>query len=157
MSWISTAYAMGAGPQAGQEGNLLASLAPFALIFLVFYFLLIRPQQKKAKEHKAMLAALKKGDAILTAGGMYGRIVDTRDDLVVVDLGETKVTMGRAYIAAAPDKKQAAPALKKEPRKGKGKPDDKTEETPAAEAVAVEAPAAEVVSGDADKDKPAVQ
>ncbi len=160
MSWISTAYAMGAGQQAGQEGNLLASLAPFALIFLVFYFLLIRPQQKKAKDHKNMLAALKKGDAIITAGGIYGRIVETRDDLVVIDLGETKVTMGRAYIAAAPDKKQAAPPLKKEPKKGKAKAEEtpEAETAPAdAEAPPAKAPAVEAVSGGKDQDKPAVQ
>ncbi len=171
MSWINTAYAMGAGQQAGQEGNLLASLAPFALIFLVFYFLLIRPQQKKAKEHKAMLAALKKGDAIITAGGMFGRIVEIRDDLAVIDLGETKVTMTRGSIAAAPAARtQGVPPAKKEPKKGKGKADDKAietpveapveapvSETPAAEAAVSESPAVEVISGDKDKDKPAVQ
>ena len=160
MFWINNAFAMGAGQSAGQDGNLLASLAPFALIFLVFYFLLIRPQQKKAKEHKAMLAALKKGDAIITAGGIYGRIVETRDDLVVIDLGETKVTMGRAYIAAAPTKTQAAPPAKKEPKKTKAKGEEKAAETSAqdeAAPAAPEAPAVEVVSGDKDDNKPAVQ
>ncbi len=170
MFWISNAYAMGAGQQAGQEGNLLTSLAPFALIFVVFYFLLIRPQQKKAKEHREMIAALKKGDAVITAGGMYGRIVDINNETAVIDLGDTKVTMGRGYITAVPQKTQAAPPQKKEPKKTKGKGEEKaaevietTAEAPQAEAApaeapkAPEAPAVEVGSGDNDKDKPAVQ
>jgi preprotein translocase subunit YajC len=96
MFWITNAYALGAGPQAGQEGNLLTGLMPFILIFVVFYFLLIRPQQKKAKEHSQMLQSLQKGDAVITAGGLYGRILETRDDVIVVDLGDTKVTVGRS-------------------------------------------------------------
>ncbi len=119
MSFIETAYAM--GPQAGGGGgevNMFTSLVPFALIFLVFYFLLIRPQQKKAKEHKQMLAGLRKGDAVITAGGMYGRIVEVDGDLMVVDLGETKVTMNRSYLSAAPQSRQVAPPVKRE-KKGK--------------------------------------
>ncbi len=136
MFWITNAYALGAGQQAGQDGNLLTGLAPFALIFIVFYFLLIRPQQKKAKEHKQMLEALKKGDAVITAGGLYGRIVETRDDVVVVDLGETKVTVGRPYIAAAPTKQQAAGAAPKPEKKAKGKAAEKAE-APAEEPKAI--------------------
>ena len=134
MFWITNAYALGAGQQAGQEGNLLTGLAPFALIFIVFYFLLIRPQQKKAKEHKQMLESLKKGDAVITAGGLYGRIVEARDDVVVVDLGDTKVTIGRPYIAAAPDKRQAtaAPKRDKKEKDAKGKAADVVEGAPKA-------------------------
>jgi preprotein translocase, YajC subunit len=169
MSFIESAYAMAPQAGGGGEANMLASLMPFALIFLVFYFLLIRPQQKKAKEHKQMLAGLKKGDAVITAGGMFGRIVEVDGDTMVVDLGETKVTMGRAYLSAAPQAKQSVPPVKKE-KKGK-----KDKETPsAAPAVAMEAPVetpaevveeapveakaeeAPVVSGN-DTDKPAVQ
>ena len=128
MFWISTAYAMGSGQQAGQDGNMLATFFPFILIFVVFYFLLIRPQQKKAKEHKRMLEALKKGDAVLTAGGMYGRILEIReDDIVVVDIGETKATFGRAYLSPAPVK-QAAPTPKKELKKDKKKDKVETKE-----------------------------
>lgn len=173
MSFISTAHAMGAQP-AGGDGNLLQSLMPFVLIFAVFYFLLIRPQQKKAKEHKSMLEGLKKGDAVITAGGMLGRIVDIQDDVMLVDLGETKVRMPRQYLTAAPERKQAAPAMKKEPKKGRKEapkqeaaagtieeaPAEARAEAPeeAVQPVREATPAADephVVSGD-DKDKPAV-
>jgi preprotein translocase subunit YajC len=173
MSFISTAYAMGAGPSAGgEQPDMLASLFPFILIFAVFYFLLIRPQQKKAKEHKAMIEALKKGDAVITAGGLLGRILDVDGDVMTVDLGETTVRVGRAYLTAAPEKKQAAPALKKEKKGRKDAPKAAQAEPVQVEAVKEEAAPeasgavaqaetpesgdASVVSG-ADKDKPIVQ
>ena len=74
MFWTTTAYAMGAGGQGG-EGDPLMSLLPLILMFAVFYFLLIRPQQKRSKEHKTMLEALRKGDDIITNGGLCGRMV----------------------------------------------------------------------------------
>ncbi|CAK7047391.1 MAG: hypothetical protein DELT_00885 [Desulfovibrio sp.] len=167
-SLVSTAYAMGA-PAGGQE-NMFASFMPFVLIFAVFYFLLIRPQQKKQKEHQKMLEGLKKGDAVITAGGLLGRILEVKDDVMTVDLGDSKVSVPRSYLAPAPQKK-AAPAPKKEKPSKKDKKDKDAakeeaapvaveEATEVAEAVetpetpAVEAP--EVVSG-SDKDKPAVQ
>ena len=67
------AYAMGANPQAGQgQGGGLMGFLPLVIIFVIFYFLLIRPQQKKAKEQKAMLDNLKKGDKVIISGGEYG-------------------------------------------------------------------------------------
>lgn len=176
MSFIETAYAMAPQAGGGGEANMFASLMPFALIFVVFYFLLIRPQQKKAKEHKTMLSALKKGDAVITAGGMYGRIIDVDGDIMTVDLGETRVTMNRSYLTAAPAVKQASPPVKKEK---KGKKDQYVPKNSSAVAKAApededaapehfaedtaEAPVAapveetQVVSGNDDKDKPAVQ
>ena len=152
MSLISTAWAMGAGQPVGGDANIFASLMPFALIFLVFYFMLIRPQQRKAKEHKEMLAGLKKGDAVITAGGMYGRIIEVDGDIMVVDLGETRVTMGRGFLAPAPVKRQApaaAPAKKEKKggRKlfgGKEKSVEETAPTPEAAPVAEAAPAAAI-------------
>ena len=88
MFWITNAYALGAGQQAGQDGNLLTGLAPFAIIFIVFYFLLIRPQQKKAKEHKALVEALAKGDEVITSSGIAGRIAKVTDDFVTVTIAE---------------------------------------------------------------------
>lgn len=168
MSFISTAYAMGAQAGGGQE-NVFTSFMPFILIFVVFYFLLIRPQQKKQKEHQAMLSGLKKGDAVITAGGILGRIVDVKDEVMTVDLGETKVSVPRSYLAPAPQKSQAAaPSAPKKEKKGKKEaakeevapaPVAEAPETPAAGTPVVEAPSAgtaEVVSGD-DKNKPAVQ
>ena len=64
-------YAQASG---AQQPSLLASFMPFILIFIIFYFLLIRPQQKKAKEHKALLDAIKRGDQILTSGGVICKV-----------------------------------------------------------------------------------
>lgn len=70
--FISTAYAQDAA--AGDPTGGLISLLPLVLIFVVFYFLLIRPQQKKMKEHKAMLEALRRGDRVVTGGGIVGTV-----------------------------------------------------------------------------------
>ena len=83
---ISTAFAQSAGSASGFS---LGGLIPFILIFIIFYFLLIRPQQKKVKEHKAMVENLKKGDKIVTSGGITGvitRVVD--NDKVEVEIAD---------------------------------------------------------------------
>jgi preprotein translocase subunit YajC len=73
---------------------------PMVAIFVVFYFLLIRPQQKKAKEAKAMLEALQKGDEVITAGGVLGRISRLTDQYAVVEVGpNTEITVQRQAIA----------------------------------------------------------
>ena len=79
---ISDAWA-----QSGEAGaGGLVSLLPMVLIFVVFYFLLIRPQQKRAKEHKSMVAALGKGDEIVTNGGALGKVVDVDDNFLTVEI-----------------------------------------------------------------------
>lgn len=96
------AYAQsGAGGAAG-SGSSLLSLVPIALMILIFYFLLIRPQQKKEKDRKQMISALKKGDRVLTNGGIYG-IVDNfkENDIVILKIsGNTKVEFSRSAIQA---------------------------------------------------------
>lgn len=77
--FISTAYAQDAAAAAGGAGAFAMQLAPLFLIFIVFYFLLIRPQQKRAKEHRQMLAGLKRNDRIITAGGILGTITKVKD------------------------------------------------------------------------------
>ena len=74
---ISTAFAQSAGSGSGFS---LGGLIPFILIFVIFYFLLIRPQQKKVKEHKNMVQNLKRGDSIVTAGGIVGKIVKATEN-----------------------------------------------------------------------------
>ncbi|MDB5315796.1 MAG: preprotein translocase subunit YajC [Rhodospirillales bacterium] len=74
--WISPAYAQDA---AGGTMAMVTQLAPLVLIFIVFYFLLIRPQQKKAKEHRTMLSALKRGDKVVTAGGIVATITKVKE------------------------------------------------------------------------------
>ena len=94
--FISDAYAQ-AG--AGQGGGLL-SLLPLVVIFVIFYFLLIRPQQKRAKQHKEMVQAIKKGDEVVTNGGLLGKIVDTDDNFVTVDIAKgVEVKVQRHAIA----------------------------------------------------------
>ena len=96
------AYAMGPSPQGaqGQGGGLLGFL-PLILIFVIFYFLLIRPQQKRAKELKALLDGLKKGDKVITTGGEYGVIEEVKQNTVIIKIAENvRVKYGRAYITA---------------------------------------------------------
>ncbi|MDG5494174.1 preprotein translocase subunit YajC [Niveispirillum sp. SYP-B3756] len=88
--FISTAYAQAAAaPTDGGGMQQLMSLAPLVLIFVVFYFLLIRPQQKKMKEHKSMLDALRRGDKVVTGGGIVGTVIKVgTDDDVTVEIAE---------------------------------------------------------------------
>jgi preprotein translocase subunit YajC len=73
-----------APPQEGQGGGGIMSFLPLILIIVVFYFFMIRPQMKKAKDQKKYIEALKKGDKILTIGGIYGKIVEVRDDATMI-------------------------------------------------------------------------
>ena len=95
--FITNAYAQAPG---GFPGGDLMTFLPMIAIFVVFYFLLIRPQQKKAKEAKAMLDALQKGDEVVTAGGILGRISKISDQYVTVEVASnTEVTVQRGAIA----------------------------------------------------------
>eukprot|EP00828_Plagiopyla_frontata_P033624 TRINITY_DN43652_c0_g1_i1.p2 TRINITY_DN43652_c0_g1~~TRINITY_DN43652_c0_g1_i1.p2 ORF type:complete len:129 (-),score=13.56 TRINITY_DN43652_c0_g1_i1:80-466(-) len=107
----NTAFAMGqAGAQGGQAGGFTA-FVPLILMFVIFYFLLIRPQQKKAKEHQNMINNLKKGDRIITSGGIHGTIVsldDTSMNLEIADNVKIKINRGNVAGTAqgsAPHKK----------------------------------------------------
>lgn len=126
MFWTTAAYAMGGAPPGGADGAAggLGAFVPLILMFAVFYFLLIRPQQKRAKEHKNMLAAIKRGDEVVTAGGLYGRVLETADDHLIVDLGDTKVKVSRAAISAVVG---SSKIVEKKSRKGEGKPEEKPE------------------------------
>jgi preprotein translocase subunit YajC len=102
--FIDIAYAMAppqGGGQPGGAAGILGSIVPLVLIFVIFYFLLIRPQQKRAKEHKNMIDNLKKGDKIITSGGVYGVIESVGSNTVTVKIGEnTRVKLGKSYVAA---------------------------------------------------------
>jgi len=99
MDWlIPSAYAQAAG---GAQPSALTSLLPLVLIFVVFYFLLIRPQTKRAKEHKAMVAALSAGDEVVTSGGMLGRITEVGDQFLTVEVAEgVRVKVQRHTVAS---------------------------------------------------------
>jgi preprotein translocase subunit YajC len=96
------AYAMGPSPQGAQgQGGGLLSFLPLILIFVIFYFLLIRPQQKRAKEHKQMIDSVKRGDKVILSGGEYGVIEEVKANTVVVKIAENvRVRYGKGYIAA---------------------------------------------------------
>ncbi len=116
MLFESIAYAM-AQPAAGAEqGNPVMAFLPLIIMFAIFYFLLIRPQQKKAKEHRATLAALKKGDRVLTNGGIYGRITGIEGDVLNLELGtNVEIKINRAFVSALADPSSANATVTKKP------------------------------------------
>ena len=92
------AYAMG-GSGGGAQGGMGAFL-PLILMFVVFYFLLIWPQQKKAKAHRQVLANLQKGDSVVTSGGIYGTITGITDTVVTLEIAEKiRIKVARSSIA----------------------------------------------------------
>lgn len=85
---------------AGGAGSIVPTLITFGLVFVIFYFLIIRPQNKKQKETKRMLEALKKGDKVVTIGGIHGSIQSLKEDAVVLKVdSNTKLTMSRSAIS----------------------------------------------------------
>ncbi len=82
-------------------GNPIMGLLPLVLIFVVFYFLLIRPQTKRAKEHKAMVTALAKGDEVVTSGGVLGRIAHVGDQFIDLEVAEGSVIKIQKHAVSA--------------------------------------------------------
>ena len=107
--WISPAYAQTAGGGAGFD---LVSLAPLLLIFVVFYFLLIRPQQTKMKTHRAMLGAIRRNDRVLTGGGIIGTVTKVvSDGELIVEIAEgVRVRVARGTVAEVLSKTEPAAA-----------------------------------------------
>lgn len=113
---ISTAFAQAAG---GQDGGFnMMSILPLVLIFVVFYFLLIRPQQKKMKDHKAMIGSLRRGDRIVTGGGIVGTVVKSQgDEDCVVEIADgVRVRVVRSTIQSVLSRTE--PAGEKEKNSG---------------------------------------
>jgi len=102
MDW---AYAMATGSGggaggAGGGGGLVGALVPLILMFLVFYFLLIRPQQKRTRQHKEFLDNLKRGDEVITSGGLHGKITGLTDQVVTMEIADkVRVKVQRSNIA----------------------------------------------------------
>ncbi|MFN3462593.1 MAG: preprotein translocase subunit YajC [Terricaulis sp.] len=108
--FISEAYAQAPGAPDPTTG-LIMQIAPLILIFVVFYFLLIRPQQQARKRHMEMIAALKKNDIVVTSGGMIGKVRGLADDEVRVELApNVEVRVLRHTIAEVRSKTEPAPA-----------------------------------------------
>src|SRR3546814_15923292 len=85
---ITAAFAQTSGAAASGGASFIVQLLPLLLIFVVFYFLLIRPQQKKLKEHRTAIEAVKKGDQVITGGGLAGKVVRVDDNYVDVEIAQ---------------------------------------------------------------------
>lgn len=96
-----------AQPAEGQEPSIIATLLPIIIIFAIMYFLLIRPQSKRQKEKQKMLDALKRGDEVVTSGGIYGTVeaIKEKENQVIVKVNkETKLTMAKNSISSVQGK-----------------------------------------------------
>ena len=98
--FISPAFAQGASPLGG-EGGMLMSLLPFILIFVIMYFLILRPQQKRAKSHQEMIKNVRRGDTVITNGGLIGKVTKvTDDDSIEIEIADgVRVRQARAMLA----------------------------------------------------------
>jgi preprotein translocase subunit YajC len=99
------AYALGGGGGGGEGAGGFTGFIPLILMFVIFYFLLIRPQQKKTKDHRQMISNLKKGDRIVTSGGIHGRITGMDESTITVEIADkvrVKVVRGNVSNLSQP-------------------------------------------------------
>ena len=97
--FISTAYAQAApAPAAGGTESTLITLLPLVLMFVVLYFIMIRPQMKRQKEHKALIEALAKGDEVVTAGGLLGKVSKLSESYITIEAGNGELMVQRTAI-----------------------------------------------------------
>jgi len=118
---------------ASTSGSLVGSVVPFLLIIVIFYFFLIRPQNKKQKETEKMLKALKKGDKVITIGGIHGTVSSVKENTVIVKVDENcKLEFNRSAISSVElsDEEKAKLEEAKKAKKGK-KSSEPAEETAA--------------------------
>ncbi|WP_108502869.1 preprotein translocase subunit YajC [Paracoccus indicus] len=107
--FVTPAYAQAAGGAGG--GAAFAQFIPLILIFLIMYFLMIRPQQKRAKQHREMVSNVKKGDTIITQGGILARVASVRDDELDVEIAQgVKIRVVRSTIAQVVSKTEPVAA-----------------------------------------------
>ena len=112
----------------GQSGSLLGAMLPLLVLFLIFYFLVIRPQQKQNKKHKAMIEGLKKGDKVVTNGGLIAEIIKPEQNFVKIKLADNIfVKLKREYIAKMLEDEEPTDA-KEKPEQKEDKKQDKTTE-----------------------------
>ncbi len=126
--FFSLLQTAGNGAQGG-SGSMLMTVLPFVLIIAIFYFFIIRPQNKKQKETEKMINALKKGDKVITIGGIHGVVSSTKEKTVIVKVDDNaKLEFNRSAIATVVTDKPAAPAKNVK----KAKAEEKAEEAPKA-------------------------
>ena len=93
--------------QAAGSPGILASILPLVVLFAIFYFLVIFPQQKQAKKHKEMVNELKKGDKVITSGGIYGEVTKAEEDSLQIKISsETTIKLSKEFIAKRLDETQ---------------------------------------------------
>lgn len=109
--FTSAAYAQTATGTAASGTSILQAIMPFLLILPIFYFLLIRPQQRRMKEHRAMIDAVKKGDTVVTSGGLIGKVTRVQDSEVEVEIApNTRVRVVKATLSEVRGVTVPAPA-----------------------------------------------
>ena len=132
-------------------GSMWPTLIMFGAVILIFYFLIIRPQKKRDKEAKDMLAAIKKGDKIVTIGGIRGTVAIVKESTIIVKVDDnTRIEFSKSAISAVLNKKEEAPA-EKPAKKAKEEKIEKVEKP------AVEAPAEEDPAEEAPAEEPAAE
>ncbi len=108
MDWV---YAMGTGlggAGGAPGGGMMGSLLPLLLMFVVFYILLIRPQQKRTKQHKELLNSLKKGDEVVTSGGLFGKVTGITENVVTLEVADkVRIKLQRGNISGMKPKPAA--------------------------------------------------
>ena len=130
-------------------GSMWPTLIMFGAVILIFYFLIIRPQKKRDKEAKDMLAAIKKGDKIVTIGGIRGTVAIVKESTIIVKVDDnTRIEFSKSAISAVLNKKEET-AAEKPSKKAKEEKIEKVEK-PAVEAPAEEAPAEEPAADEKD-------
>lgn len=130
------------------DGQMTSSLVMFTAIILIFYFLIIRPQKKREKETKDMLNALKKGDKVVSIGGIHGTVITVKDTTVVVKVDDNaRIEFTKSAISQVLNKTATKPAGKKEKKAEETKAEEtKAEETKVEEPAKVEEPKAEEIA-----------
>ncbi|MFH1729700.1 MAG: preprotein translocase subunit YajC [Pseudomonadota bacterium] len=110
--FIDVAYAMASNGQAGGESpGLLQMLLPIILMIAVFYFIVIRPQTKKQKTHQNFVSALKRGDEVITAGGIYGKVAGVTDEFITLEIANNvRIRISKSSVAASGKIESSEPA-----------------------------------------------
>ncbi len=110
--FLDVAHAMAQQGEGGAQG--FTAFFPLILIFVIFYFLLIRPQQRKAKEQRELLSNLKAGDRVVTAGGLHGKIAGLTDTIVTLEIADkVRVKVSRSQVSGLSELKPSEPKKKK--------------------------------------------
>ena len=121
------------------SGSMMTTMITFVLIILIFYFLMIRPQKKRDKEAKAMLAAMKKGDKVVTIGGIHGTVVMVKDNTVIIKVDDSaRIEFSKSAISSVSSKDKAVNVKKEEKAEKKEVKEEEKKEGPVLEMVGPE-------------------